>query len=135
MSVVVYTIIGQPIRLNLQLSDGEASLPKVVKASLKDKSGNALQGYSDPVELIHVGGGLFKNNSVTMPENEEEITSQYVVYNEDGVVPDTSYSMDMDIFLPAIQTTSSQANAEKELDIIVEDSFEELEAIFVEEED
>jgi hypothetical protein len=92
---VVPTVSGEPIRLNLQLSDGEESLPLVVKAFLKDDEGIEL--LPDPITLGHVGLGLFKNFSVIMPEDIPEITAQYVVYEQDGITQ-APYSIDADIF-------------------------------------
>lgn len=85
---------GEPIRLNLQLNDGEEFLPLQVKAFLKDHEGQLL--FDDPIELFHVGLGLFKNATVIMPDIPE-VTAQYLVYEDDGVTL-APYSVDIDIF-------------------------------------
>lgn len=89
--------VGKPIRLNLQLSDGEVELPKTVKSFLRDNFGNPM----DILELTHVGGGLFKNYSYLMPENIDEITAQYTVFNDDLTI-DENYITDFDVFEPEI---------------------------------
>jgi len=47
--------VGSPLRLNLQLSDGEENLPLIVKAFVKDNQGITL---SPPIQFTQVGLGL-----------------------------------------------------------------------------
>lgn len=94
MANVIPTVPGQPVRLNLQISDGEDSLPLVVKAFVRDPGGQLI--FNSPVTLTHVGFGLFKNALNIMPDLPE-VTAQYVVYEEDGVTP-APYSIDLDQF-------------------------------------
>lgn len=89
------TELGKEVRLNLQLTDGEENLPKVVKAVLKDHLGNTLPNM--PLILTHVGGGLFKNFSELMP-NVPEMTAQYFVYEDDGVTLSDEYDIPIDVF-------------------------------------
>lgn len=99
--------IGKPIRLNLQLSNGEDELPKIVKSYLRDNYGNPITGGE--LDLIHVGQGMFKNYDFLMPENVPEITAQYRVFNIDGT-PDANYITDFDIFEPEFESTSGLEN-------------------------
>ena len=103
MSGVIPTLEGEPIRLNLQLSDGDTYLPLIVRAYLRDDLGSLL----DTKEMTHVGLGLFKDSTFIMPEEVKEITAQYQVFENDGVTP-APYSFDIDIFRPTEQ---------KELDV------------------
>lgn len=98
--------VGNPIRLNLQLSNGEDELPKIVKSYLRDSYGNPL----DEIDLIHVGQGLFKNYQYLMPENTPEITAQYRVFNIDET-PDTNYITDFDIFEPEVISDSDSGSS------------------------
>lgn len=84
---------NQSVRLNLQLSDGDLSVPKVVKADLRDHDGV----YLTTINLTHVGGGLFKNDSYVMPDIPE-MTAQYSVFENDGITRDITYSVDIDVF-------------------------------------
>ena len=99
---------GELIRLNLQLSDGEDALPLIVKAFLKDHEGQLLQ--DDPIELFHVGLGLFKNATVIMPD-VPEVTAQYLVYENDGTTL-APYSVDIDIFTKFVPTIVQDVNVE-----------------------
>lgn len=107
MASVIVTKIGTPIRLNLQLSDGEEALPLVVKAKLKDESGVDI--FTEQT-LSHVGGGLFKNSSLVMPEERPEITAQYTVYEANGTTK-APYDIDYDIFRP-LESVSGEINVE-----------------------
>ncbi len=123
---------GQPIRLNLQLSDGEESLPKIVLAFLRDGYGSLLPDYSDGVSLSHVGQGLFKNKSILMPQSVSEITSQYVVYNPDGMTIDTEYIHSYDKFVPIDESesgSSSSGSADEMIAVLVEDNSTEIEVV------
>jgi hypothetical protein len=108
MANTILTSVGNPIRLNLQISDGEESLPLIVKAFIKDDEGQLL--LNDPIELFHVGLGLFKNYSLEMPDLPE-VTAQYVVYENDGITP-APYLIDMDIFAKFEPTVIQDVNVE-----------------------
>lgn len=108
MATRILTTVGEPIRLNLQLSDGEDSFPLVVKATLKDDEGQLL--LADPVELFHVGLGLFKNYTLVMPDLPE-VTAQYQVYENDGVTL-APYSIDIDIYVKFAPTVVQDVNIE-----------------------
>jgi hypothetical protein len=112
---------GQPLRLNLQLSDGEESLPRIVKAFLRDGYGAILSDYPNGVALSHVGLGLFKNKSVLMPMSVSEVTSQYVVYQQDGVTVDTEYIYSYDKFVPVDLDESGADSANKADDMLAVD--------------
>jgi hypothetical protein len=85
--------VANPVRMNLQLSDGEQSLPRIVKAIIRNNNGTFIQENN----LTHVGGGLFKDSSFIMPEIDE-LTVQYMVYEMDGITLDPSYTTDVDVF-------------------------------------
>lgn len=85
------------ITLSTQLDDGAASLPKVVKATVKSKTGTVLLANQ---VLPHVGGGLFTFSGYQMPD-ESLIVVQYVVYNNDGATPDTTFTVGADTFVRA----------------------------------
>jgi hypothetical protein len=88
--------IGNSLTLKAQLSDGEESLPLSVNAIIRGPDGISLE----EVLLAHVGGGLFINVSLTMPELDF-ITVQYVVLSEDQLTVDDSYSVGLDVFRSA----------------------------------
>jgi hypothetical protein len=93
--------VGQPVRLNIQLSDGEESIPRVVKGIIRNTNGTFVQ----EVTLTHVGGGLFKDATFTMPEIDE-LTVQYSVYELDGLTTDDSYTRDLDTFVRSDKVVS-----------------------------
>lgn len=68
-----------PIPLALQLFDGNVS--KFVRAILHNASGTELS--ESPVALTHVGGGLYQDSSVLMP-NTDLVVASYVVYDDSG---------------------------------------------------
>jgi hypothetical protein len=85
-------MVGDKVRLNAQLSDNESSMPKKVKAAIRDATGTVLAR----LELTHVGEGLFKNSDYIMTDTPE-ITAQYNVYNQDDTL-DRNYSSELDVF-------------------------------------
>lgn len=105
MATRILQRVGEPIRLNLQLSDGEESLPLIVKALLKDHEGQVIQ--EEQIELTHVGLGLFKNYTFIMPD-VPEVTAQYIVYEADGITL-APYSVDIDIFTKFDPTVNIEA--------------------------
>jgi len=86
--------VGEPVRLNVQLADGEESMPRVVKGLIRNTIGSFVQ----EITLTHVGGGLFKDDSYVMPE-QDLLSVQYAVYEIDELTKDTSYSTDVDTFV------------------------------------
>jgi hypothetical protein len=86
--------VGEPVRLNIQLSDGEESLPRIVRGLIRDVNGSLIE----EIELLHAGGGLFKDSSSVMP-SIDEISVQYTVYELDGLTIDETYSRDLDTFV------------------------------------
>lgn len=91
----IFRKINTEMNLSLQLYDGEASLPKVVKCVLRDKLGAVL---GSEVILSHVGDGEFKESSTLMPANDI-VTAHFTVYNVDGITVDTKYSIAKDLYL------------------------------------
>ena len=70
--------VNQYIPLVLQLSDEDTSLfPQVV---IRDNTGVLI---GSPIDLTHVGSGLYTNSSFQMPTNSF-ITMQYKVYQDAG---------------------------------------------------
>jgi hypothetical protein len=86
--------VGEPIRMNVQLGDGEQSLPRIVKGTMRNQDGTFMM----EVNLTHVGGGLFKNSNIVMPELDE-VTVQYSVFEMDGLTTDESFGQDLDTFV------------------------------------
>lgn len=85
---------GNPINLNLQIDDG--STDKYVRAYLKDSNGDDLP--ESPVDLQHVGNGLYSDDSVTMP-GYDEVTATYKVFSDSGYTTlDTEYTHGFDVF-------------------------------------
>jgi hypothetical protein len=94
MSLGIEIPVNQNIPLTVQLADGSAS--KFPRASCRDESGAAL--FGGPVDLIHVGDGLYtdfsKQRSVT-----GRITVTYIVYSDAGhTTEDTAYNRHLDVF-------------------------------------
>jgi hypothetical protein len=73
--------VGAKIPLYLQLST--YATDKYVRAVLRDANNNELSG--SPVNLTHLGDGLYRYGSFTFP-NSSFITVQYIIYT------DSSYS-------------------------------------------
>lgn len=94
--------VGEPIRLNIQLSDGEESLPRIVRGLVRDVNGIFIQ----EIELVHIGGGMFKDSSMVMP-SIDEVSVQYSVYELDGLTTDDTYSRDLDTFVRSDSVMSS----------------------------
>jgi len=113
---------GKPVRLNLQLSDGEESLPRLVKAFLRDENGTLISDYPLGIYLTHVGQGLFKNKEFLMPDSVKEITAQYIVYQQDGVTIDAEYIHSYDKFIPIeISDVGAVAGADEKLEVYFDD--------------
>jgi len=90
----ILTKAGQPIRLNLQLWDGD--IGKFPQATLKNTPGVELVG--SPVDLTHSGNGLYEADSITMPDTEE-VTATFKVFNDSGhLVPSEDHSDAFDLF-------------------------------------
>ncbi len=132
--------VGKPLRLNLQLSNGEVELPKKVLAYLRDHDGNML---ISGIALNHVGQGLFKNHQNLMPDNTAEITAQYIVFNMDDTLDD-NYIIDFDLFEPERDNGGSSSTTtlddgvevffsdeENNFDIVYEDNEQEKEVIVI----
>jgi hypothetical protein len=95
--MVFYANPDSYLTLSTQLDDGEASLPKVVKVTVRSKTGTVLLADQ---EVAHIGGGLFAYSGFQMPD-ESVIVVQYLVYNEDGITLDTTFTVDADTFVRA----------------------------------
>ncbi len=97
MGNAILTGKGSPLRLSLQLEDSDRSMPKRVKAILKNQDGILLDDSG--VELTHIGLGLFKNDIISMPNSTQQVIAQYIVYESNGTTEDEEYSIDIDQFL------------------------------------
>jgi hypothetical protein len=87
-------VLGDPIRLNLQLWDGATS--KFPLAVLRDGLGNELP--ESPIGLSHIGDGLYADDSVDMPDTPE-VTATYVVYNDAGFTDESDeHQQSLDVF-------------------------------------
>ena len=87
--------LNEKLFLNLQLFDGEASLPKRVFVNLRDGNNNIIAA---PFEIFHVSGGEFRENTEVMP-NVDTVHAQYFVYEADGVTLDSAYSVGKDVYM------------------------------------
>lgn len=87
--------LGDTIYLNLQLWDGISSMPKRVFATLRGSNGAVI---GSDVELIHVGGGEFRDTSLTYPA-DEFLTVNYLVYETDGTTVDTNYAISKENYM------------------------------------
>ena len=89
--------LNELLYLNLQLFDGEASLPKRVFVQLRDTTGTLTKPQ---FEIFHVGGGEFRETVATeaMP-NIEMLSASYFVYENDGVTLDTTYAVGKDVYM------------------------------------
>ena len=86
--------IGDKIYLKLQLSNGNTG--KFVRAVVRDEDGVEISG--SPVALTHVGGGLYKDQSLTFPSTDE-VTAQYAVYDDSGFTTlNSSYDQVTDVY-------------------------------------
>jgi hypothetical protein len=94
---IFYANPASYITLSSQLDDGADSMPKVVKATVRSKTGSILLANQ---LLTHVGSGLFTYSGYQMP-NESLVVVQYFVYNADGVTLDSTFTVDADTFLRA----------------------------------
>lgn len=94
--MAIHTKPGDPIRLNLQLFDGDEN--KFIKAYLRDNLGAQLAG--SPVTLTHTDNGLYEDDSILMPNNPE-VTAVYEVYNDSGFLfRSRKHSDSIDIYRP-----------------------------------
>jgi hypothetical protein len=100
--------IGDPIPLALQASDDDTGL--FPRAILYDASGAPLG--SNPTDLAHVSGGLYKDLSVLMP-NSQVVFAQYRVYQDSGHTIRHPLHSDtlLDIFERATLDVTVQTNA------------------------
>jgi len=93
--MAIETKIGDPLMIQLQLYDGLASMPKRVFVDLSVPNGTLIEPR---FEIAHVIGGDFRNEVRVMP-NEDYVTAQYFVYENDGVTLDEDYIINKDIFV------------------------------------
>jgi hypothetical protein len=85
---------GDFIPLSLKLYDERSD--RYVRAYLTDSNGNPLP--QSPVNLTHVGFGLYENRTIAMP-NVEHVTAVYVVYSDAGyTIEDENYTHGVDLF-------------------------------------
>lgn len=94
---IFYANPASYITLSTQLDDGAASMPKIVKATVRSKTGTILLANQ---VLTHVGNGLFTYSGYSMP-NESLVVVQYFVYNADGTTIDSTFTVDADTYLRA----------------------------------
>lgn len=87
--------LGDILYLNLQLYDGEARFPLRVFVTLRDDLGNI---FEPPFEIFHVGGGMFRDNTKTMPATPF-LTAIYTVFEVDGITPNEKYLIAEDVYV------------------------------------
>jgi hypothetical protein len=113
--------VGAAIQLNLQLFDGATD--KYVRAYLKDASGNNLA--ASPVNLAHVGNGLYSDDSVLMPDTAQ-VTATYRVFTDSGYSSASADHSDaLDVFEKTTEATATATvNLDQELSGIIETDLE-----------
>jgi len=85
--------LNEPMKLNLGLSDGTASLPVVVKCKLTQFDGT----FISQLTLTHIGDGAFYDETFLMP-NFPTVRAKFFVYKSDGVTLDPFFSIADDIY-------------------------------------
>lgn len=118
--------VGQPIPLALQLSDDNGAL--YVQAQLKDGDGVDLPG--SPVQLGHVGGGLYISTTQNFPAISQ-VHAIYRVYDDAGftersvdhfaTVTDIFYRDVISEAINSLATTSGELRGEQLFGTILED--------------
>jgi hypothetical protein len=93
---------GDPIPLQMTLFDGNTT--RVVKAFLRDDSGNAIA----TVTLTHRLLGLYESSAQLMPR-VEWVSALFVIYQPNGTDEDTTYGRADDQFYRLKDLTDSDA--------------------------
>jgi len=93
--------VGDKLHLNLQLDDGTKNMPVRVFVELLDEDG---ANYSGPTEILHVSGGYFVEDTLTMPD-EPKLTARYEVRKNDGVTPSNKYLLATEEYLKDVVGT------------------------------
>jgi len=89
----IQVAVGSAVPLTLQLPDGATD--KYVQAVVRDPAGDELD--DSPVNLAHVGEGLYTDDSVSMT-SDNFVTVTYLVYSDAGYTTlDDDYSHGFDI--------------------------------------
>jgi len=123
----VFVKQGQPIPLQVQLTDGRTDL--VIRADLYNlDTGNLLPSGAN-VLLSHVASGFYKNTAFTMPGSGDRVQAQYKLFEADGLTPNTKGDQFVtDIFVlndVASDVVSSVGQALRDSDFVaVVDEFE-----------
>jgi len=90
-------IVGDPIDLNLQLHDGATD--KFPQVTLRDEDGVELVG--SPVDLVHVGQGLYQSDAILMPDTRE-VTGVFITFNNAiHTILSIIHQRDLEIFTPS----------------------------------
>lgn len=106
---------GDKIPLSVQLFDGATN--KFIRARLYDKAGLELAG--SPVALVHTAGGLYQDDSYTMPAYA--VLAQYKIYDDSGfTTPSSLHSDAMEIFDIGSATTGGSISNDLELSGTIE---------------
>lgn len=108
MSYVFGIKQGENLPLQLQLDDGDFSLPKRVFVRLSYPNGTLVEPL---FEISHITGGDFRDDTRVMPSNDY-LVAQYYVYENDGVTLDEDYIITKDIFVQSITTVTIENNQE-----------------------
>jgi len=86
--------VGDKLYLNLLLFTGNNSGNNRVFVELRGQDGTAIK----PIfEIPHIGNGVFRESTETMPV-DEIVTAGYFVYAQDGTTPDTKFSTAQGIY-------------------------------------
>lgn len=90
--------VGDKLNLSLQLHDGEDTFPKRAFVNLYDVAGNVL---GSNIELSHVGGGLFLEDTEVMP-NLQTVFAQFSVKEADGTTTSVDHNESIDRYEKSI---------------------------------
>jgi len=86
--------VGETIKLRFAFEGKEDASGVVVKAILRNGADTQI---GSTLTLTHTGEGVFKNDSVAMPDTPI-VTARYIVYQVDGITVHTSWPSTMDEF-------------------------------------
>ena len=106
---------GEALNLSLQLFDGATD--KYPRARVFKTDGTELSG--SPVNLSHVGGGLYVNSDLTMP-SVFSVYAQYKVYNDSGHTTISSDHSDSEERFDIVDNSGESGPCPNSVEVIAE---------------
>jgi len=91
--------VGDTIPITFKLGDGNTT--KFIQAVIFDESGVDLG--ASPITLTHIKNGFYQNRSLAMPDTEQ-VTVDYVAYDDVGLTILARYFQDADIFIKMLDS-------------------------------